>query len=284
MEPDEPITQAKLGPLEQKPFASWRNRLHEIIFESDTLAGKAFDVGLLLVILLSVIVVMLESVVSIRQSHGKLLYGLEWAFTGLFTLEYALRIVCVQRPWRYVFSFYGLIDLLAVVPTYLSLFVSGAQTLLIIRVIRLLRVFLVFKLARFLGEGLQLAVALKASRHKIVVFLSVVLAAVCVMGTLMFLLEGPENGFTSIPQSVYWAIVTMTTVGYGDIAPKTVAGQLFASVVMVMGYGIIAVPTGIVSVELAKAARKVSTQVCQSCLAGGHEADARYCRHCGTKL
>jgi voltage-gated potassium channel len=281
---DKPGFRAHRGAREEKPRTPLGARIHEIIFEADTPSGKAFDVALLMAIVLSVLAVMLDSVGTIRARHGETLYTIEWIFTIVFSIEYLLRLACVRKPWSYALSIYGVIDLLAVVPTYLSLFLAGAQTLLIIRILRLLRIFRVFKLARFLGEGRVLWSALKASRHKIVVFLAGVLGIVCIMGTLMYLIEGPEHGFTSIPRAVYWAIVTMTTVGYGDIAPRTVAGQAIAALVMIMGYAIIAVPTGIVSVEMAQATRKVTTQACPSCSAEGHDPDAAHCKHCGAKL
>jgi len=270
---------------EQKPLSPWRGRLHEIIFEAHTPAGKAFDVALLLAIVLSVIAVMLESVESVRVQYGGLLQGIEWFFTIVFTIEYVLRLITVLHPSRYATSFFGLVDLLAVVPTYISLFVAGAQTLLVIRIIRLLRVFRVFKLTRYLGEARYLTIALRSSRHKVVVFLATVLTLVVIIGTLMYLIEGPTNGFTSIPRSVYWAVVTMTTVGYGDIAPKTVFGQTLAAFVMILGYAIIAVPTGIVSAELVQVSRKQqSPEVCPGCGAEGHDQDADFCKHCGTRL
>jgi voltage-gated potassium channel len=272
---------------EEKPRSPLRARLHEIIFEADTPAGKAFDVVLLLAITLSVAAVMLESVGAIRVEHGKLLYGVEWFFTILFTIEYLVRLACVLHPTRYARSFFGIIDLLAVLPTYLSLVVAGAQSLLVIRVLRLLRVFRIFKLARFLGEARTLTIALRSSRHKIVVFLGAVLSIVIIMGTVMYLVEGPASGFTSIPRSVYWAIVTMTTVGYGDIAPQTVPGQAIAAFVMILGYAIIAVPTGIVSAELVQAAhphKGTAAEACPGCGAEGHDRDAAHCKHCGTRL
>lgn len=263
----------------------WKHRLHEVIFEADTPVGKAFDIALLVCILLSVLAVLLESVDSIRQHYGAALLAAEWLFTALFTLEYGLRLVSVKKPWCYARSFFGIVDLLAIIPTYLSLLVAGAQSLIVIRALRLLRVFRVLKLARFVGEAQRLRYALRRSLRKIVVFLFTVLTLVLVIGSIMYLIEGEEHGFTSIPQSIYWAVVTMTTVGYGDIAPGTWLGKLLASVVMIIGYGIIAVPTGIVSVELASVRQaRISTQACPDCSAEGHDPDAGYCKYCGARL
>ena len=270
------------SPESLKPL-SQRERLHEIIFEADTPIGKAFDVSLLVAILLSVLAVMLESVESIRDSHGSTLRAIEWGFTLIFTFEYLLRLYCVRKPWQYAKSFYGLVDLLSIIPTYLSLIVAGTQSLIVIRALRLLRVFRVFKLAHFVGEEQHLYSALRASRRKITVFIGLVLTLVLIIGSLMYLIEGEEHGFTSIPRSMYWAIVTLTTVGYGDIAPGTVPGQLLASIVMIMGYGIIAVPTGIVTVELSQAGR-LSTRCCPQCSREGHDLDARFCKYCGFDL
>jgi voltage-gated potassium channel len=272
---------------EEPPLSPRRARLHEIIFEADTPAGKAFDVALLLAIALSVAAVMLESVAPIAERYGPQLYLVEWFFTILFTVEYVLRLSCVRYPLRYARSFFGIIDVLAILPTYLSLLIPGAQSLLVIRVFRLLRIFRIFKLTRYLGEAKTLMVALKSSQHKIVVFLGGVLSIVTIMGALMYLIEGPESGFTSIPRGVYWAIVTMTTVGYGDIAPRTVLGQALAAFIMILGYAIIAVPTGIVSAELVQAARDAvgkHTQACPGCGADGHDHDATHCKRCGTRL
>lgn len=267
------------------PPSPWRHRLHEVIFEADTPAGKAFDVLLLVGIVGSVLAVILESVASIRAAYGLPLRVAEWAFTVLFTIEYFLRIASTGRPFRYVFSFFGIIDLLAIVPTYLSIVFVGSQSLAVIRALRLLRVFRVLKLAHFVGEASQLRAALRASTSKIIVFLSVVLTLVLIVAALMYLIEGEENGFESIPHAIYWAIVTLTTVGYGDIAPSTVLGRALASVVMILGYGIIAVPTGIVTVELAQAREgTISTQVCPQCSAEGHDSDARHCKVCGARL
>jgi voltage-gated potassium channel len=263
----------------------WRLRLHDIVFENDTRAGKAFDIALLVCIVLSVLAVLLESVGSIRRAYGTELRAVEWILTLLFTAEYILRLICVSRPSRYIFSFFGMVDLLAVVPTYLSLFLPGTQTLLVIRALRLLRVFRVLKLGHYVVAARALDSALRASRQKIAVFLCSVVTIVIIVGALMYLIEGEENGFTSIPVSIYWAIVTMTTVGYGDIAPKTVLGQLVASALMITGYAVIAVPTGIITVELAQATRQgmIST-ACPGCGRQGHDGDARHCKYCGASL
>jgi voltage-gated potassium channel len=263
----------------------WRSRLHDVVFESETAGGKAFDIAVLVSIVVSVFAVVLESVASIRQTYGNILRVSEWILTLLFTVEYILRLVCVSKPARYAVSFYGMVDLLAIVPTYLSLVLPGTQTLLVIRAIRLLRVFRVLKLGHYIGAGRSLGAALKASRQKITVFLCAVLTIVIIIGSLMYLIEGEANGFTSIPISIYWAIVTMTTVGYGDIAPKTVLGQLVASALMITGYAVIAVPTGIITVELAQAARLglIST-ACPGCGRQGHDMDARHCKYCGSLL
>ena len=270
----------------QRERRDWKDHLHEIIFEADTPEGKAFDVILLIAILLSVIAVMLESVSSIKAEYGTTLYIIEWFFTIIFTLEYIARLVVVTKPWKYAVSFFGIVDLLSIIPTVLSLFIVGAQSLLVIRSIRLLRVFRVFKLARFLGEASQLSSALKASRPKIIVFIGAVFSMTVVLGTAMYMIEGGENGFTSIPKSIYWAVVTLTTVGYGDIAPQTVAGQALATIIMILGYGIIAVPTGIVSSEMSrqKDSHPVNTQSCPHCGKEGHDSDAAYCKRCGGRL
>jgi voltage-gated potassium channel len=266
-------------------MARWRERLHEIIFEAETPEGKAFDVALLVCILASVVTVLLESVGTIRSQHGPLLRGLEWGFTLAFTVEYVLRLICVGKPLRYARSFFGIVDLLAIVPTYLSVFVAGAQSLIVIRALRLLRIFRVLKLVHFVGEARLLRAALYASVRKIIVFLGAVVTIVLIVGSLMYLVEGEASGFTSIPQGMYWAIVTLTTVGYGDIAPQTVTGKLLASIVMIMGYGIIAVPTGIVTVELAQARRiPITTEACPDCGAGGHDNNADFCKFCGARL
>jgi voltage-gated potassium channel len=228
---------------------------------------------------------MLESVSSVQARYGNILRAIEWGFTILFTVEYLARLYVVKYPRRYIFSFLGLVDLFAILPTYLSLFFIGSQYFLAVRTIRLLRVFRIFKLSRYLGEADVLRRALKASRHKITVFLFAVFSIVIIIGTLMYLIEGPERGFTSIPKSIYWAIVTLTTVGYGDITPQTVIGQTLSSLLMITGYGIIAVPTGIVTTELNKAAQNaVSTQVCPNCLREGHDVDAVFCKYCSARL
>lgn len=266
-------------------YPHWQHRLHEIIFEADTRAGKLFDIFLILAIILSVLVVMLDSVASITRAHGNLLLVLEWGFTLLFTLEYLLRLICVKKPLRYAASPLGLVDLLAVLPTYVSLVVPGSQYMMVIRVLRVLRIFRVLKLASYLGEANVLTRALKASRQKIIVFLVTVMTLVIIFGSTMYLIEGTENGFTSIPKSIYWAIVTMTTVGYGDISPKTPLGQFIAAMVMILGYGIIAVPTGIVTSQITRISKKpVSTQTCPVCMAEGHDPDALFCKFCSAQL
>lgn len=267
-------------------FAPWREKLHEIIFESNTPQGKFFDLCLLVAIIFSVIVVMLETVESIATEYGNALRILEWIFTALFTLEFIARIISVKRPLLYLTSPLGLIDLLSILPTYLSIFITGAQALLVIRTLRLIRIFRILKLTRFVGEADVLATALKNSRHKITVFLVVVASLVTIMGSLMYLIEPDEAGFTSIPISIYWAIVTLTTVGYGDIAPITVLGQAIASIIMIVGYGIIAVPTGIVTAEITniKMHEKISNEACPNCSREGHDVDAEYCKFCGYKL
>lgn len=265
--------------------AEWRIRLYEIIFEADTRAGKLFDVILIWCILISILIVFLESIRELGLKYSSIFHLIEWIFTILFSVEYLLRLLSVKKPLRYVFSFYGVIDFLAIIPTYLSLIIAGSQYLLVIRVLRLLRVFRIFKIRPLLAKAELLTRALKASWSKIAVFLFTVLTMIVVIGAVMYVVEGPENGFTSIPTSMYWAIVTMTTVGYGDISPQTPIGQMLASIVMIIGYSIIAVPTGIVTVEIAEASRKsVTTQVCPVCLKEGHDRDAIHCKFCGAKI
>lgn len=263
---------------------SLKERLYEIIFEADTREGKIFDVVLLFVILLSIALVMLESVSSIRYSYSKILKVMEWVITIIFTIEYILRLLIVKKPLRYIFSFYGIIDFLAVIPTYLSILIAGSQSLVVIRILRLLRVFRILKLTRYTQAGRNLLRAMWASREKISVFVFFVLTIVVIFGTVMYLVEGESNGFNSIPQSIYWAIVTLTTVGYGDISPATPLGQLLASVIMIMGYAIIAVPTGIVTAEMLRPSTLQNTQVCPDCLFDRHDDDANFCKKCGAKL
>ena len=274
-----------MDPLSDRPVeGALRARLHRIIFGVKTPAGKAFDVCLLWAILLSVLVVLLESVPTIREQHGLALRIAEWIFTILFTVEYALRLWTVAHVRTYALSFFGIVDLIAIIPTYLSAFIVGPQSLAAVRTIRLLRVFRVLKLVRHLREAHGLMEALSASRPKIVVFLTGVLSIAILFGTLMYLIEGDDAGFTSIPTSIYWAVVTMTTVGYGDIAPRTAFGQLVALTLMILGYAIIAVPTGIVSAEMVRGERAVSSRPCPQCGRMGHEPDAKYCRACGSLL
>ncbi|NVJ61037.1 MAG: ion transporter [Gammaproteobacteria bacterium] len=268
-----------------EPLSPWREKLNEVIFGAETQLGKAFDVVLIVSILLSVLAIMLDSVSSIRLDYGKWLWRIEWFFTIMFTVEYIARLVCVRKPLLYVKSFYGLVDLLSVIPTYLTLFISGAKYMLVIRILRVLRLFRILKLAEYVGEANVLIRALTNSRHKIFVFLYTVLTLVVVFGSLLYVVEGEENGFTSIPKSVYWAIVTLTTVGYGDIAPSTPLGQFIAAAIMIMGYGIIAVPTGIYSAELVRAyTGKENNEACPTCGQSGHDYDADYCKYCGHVL
>ena len=263
---------------------SIKEELYEIVFEADTPSGKLFDLVLLFVILVSVILVMLESVPSIARNYLNILKTSEWIITAIFSIEYALRILIVKKPLRYIFSFYGIIDFLSVIPTYLSLVIVGSHSLAVIRVLRLLRVFRILKLTRYTSAGRTLGRALWASREKISVFIFFVIILVVIIGTIMYLVEGESHGFTSIPRSIYWAVVTLTTVGYGDISPETSLGQFLASIVMILGYAIIAVPTGIVTSELMKPSVKQNTQVCHNCLNETHDFDANYCKKCGTKL
>lgn len=266
------------------PEANWRRKLHEIVFEADTTLGKTFDVVIICLILLSIIVVALDSVKSIRDQFGTQILYVEWFFTVLFSIEYLLRIIAVKRPVRYILSFYGLIDLFAILPTYISLFVPGTQYLLTIRILRFLRIFRILKLSEYMAEANVITDALRASRRKISVFFTAIIALVTVIGSMMYVIEGEEHGFTDIPTSIYWAVVTLTTVGYGDLSPKTALGKTFATFVMLMGYAIIAVPTGIVTAELSRSARRYSTQVCPECHSQEHETDAIHCKYCGAKL
>jgi voltage-gated potassium channel len=261
-----------------------RHRLHRIIFRTDTPAGRRFDLLLIVSIVASVVVVMLDSVAGIVADHGRLLWILEWVFTFFFSVEYLLRLYCSPNPHRYAVSFFGVIDLVSVLPTYLMLFFPAGKFFLIIRLIRILRIFRVLKLVQYIGEADALARALWASRRKITVFLFCVLTLVCVFGAAMYVIEGEQNGFTSIPRSIYWAVVTLTTVGYGDISPRTGPGQFLAAIIMVFGYAIIVVPTGIVSAEMASQGRRGVWRTCPSCACEGHDDDARYCKNCGGAL
>jgi voltage-gated potassium channel len=264
---------------------SLKQSVHQVIFEADTPAGRLFDIALIVFILFSVAVVLLDSIESVHIVHGDLLYRIEWVFTVVFTIEYLLRLWCIQNSVLYARSFYGIVDLLGILPTYLSLVITGAQYMLVIRVLRVLRVFRVLRLVRYVNEASVLTEALKASRRKITMFLFTVLTMVVVFGSLMYLVEGPANGFTSIPKSIYWAVVTLTTVGYGDISPATPLGRFVASIVMIMGYAIIAVPTGIVTMELSEASRRsANTRSCSHCSAEGHQREATYCWRCGSHL
>jgi len=297
-----------------RPDGGWRLRWYQVIFESDTPAGRRFDIALIWAILASIVVVVLDSVAALSQRWGAWFEVAEWGFTLLFTAEFAARLACIDRPRRYVLSFYGLIDLLSVAPTYLAVLVPGLHALIDVRILRLLRIFRIFKLSRYASEMQHLRTAIAASRRKILVFLGFVLMVVLVMGTLMYVVEGAENGYTSIPVAMYWAVTTMTTVGFGDITPKTDLGRLIASLMMLLGWGVLAVPTGIVTAEMsaqrtagdnlaastgggtgnARSARSAAEalhdllhlrhRICRACDAPGHSADARYCRHCGAEL
>ncbi|QDO95590.1 ion transporter [Formosa sediminum] len=281
---------------------NWKNHLHEIIYEADTPAGKLFDLILLVIIIASIVLVMLESVKTIDAKYHDVLNTLEWGITIIFTIEYIARIITVKKPFKYIFSFYGIIDLLSTAPKYLSVIFAGTHALVALRALRLLRVFRILKLGRFLGASNNLVTALKASRAKISVFLFAVIILAVILGTIMYLVEGEENGFTNIPKSVYWCIVTLTTVGFGDIAPNTPLGQFIASLIMVLGYGIIAVPTGIVSAEYSNQTRNpiqpesipthtnnkkninLNSQSCSNCLKSDHRDGAEYCYNCGEPL
>jgi len=285
----------------QNSNSNWKDKLHEIIYEADTPSGKLFDIILLIAILASIILVMLESIKSFDDKYHTFLNISEWVITILFSIEYIARIISVRKPLKYILSFYGIIDLLSTLPKYISLFLAGSHALVALRALRLLRVFRILKLARYLGASNQLANAIKASRAKIAVFLFAVMIAAVIFGTIMYLVEGEDHGFDNIPKSVYWCIVTLTTVGFGDIAPETPLGQLIATIIMILGYGIIAVPTGIVSAEYTKASgdgkSKISeeekkqlekvhlnSQCCINCLAEKHQDGAEFCHKCGCKL
>jgi voltage-gated potassium channel len=268
------------------PKSPLRHKLHEIIYEADTPAGKWFDIILIVCIILSVIAVMLDSVNAISVRYGEWLFYAEWVFTILFTIEYILRLISVTRPIYYATSFFGIVDLLAILPTYIGLFIAGGKYLVVIRLLRILRIFRVLKLTRYVGESRVLIKALRASRRKITIFIFTVLTIVTILGSFMYLIEGEENGFTSIPMSIYWAIVTLTTVGYGDITPQTVLGQFLSVIIMLLGYGIIAVPTGIITVEMTQAFKSDAGNIraCTSCGADNHDEDAVHCKYCGDKL
>ncbi|MAQ90092.1 MAG: ion transporter [Rhodopirellula sp.] len=283
--PEKSVAEA---PPEANKAADWRFRWHEIIFEADTPKGKAFDIGLLVTIVASILIVMLQSVSTINREYGNILNIADWIITIGFSIEYALRIACVRRPWRYIFSFWGIVDLLSVLPSYVALVIPGSHYLSVVRVLRLIRIFRIFKLNSYIQESRVLLEALKAARPKIVVFLLVVMSLILVMGTTVYVIENfadDSSEFTSIPKAIYWAIVTITTVGYGDIAPQTVLGQTIAAIAMILGYAIIIVPSGIFSVEIIAASKaQTNTQVCLTCSKEGHDDDASYCKYCGSKL
>ena len=272
--------------MQKDPGQSWRMKLHETIYESNTVAGKTFDVALLVCIIGSIIVVTLDSVVVYHRKFGDFFYVLEWIFTILFTIEYILRLISINRPLKYVFSVLGLIDLLAIIPSYLSIFFVGAQSLLVLRALRLLRIFRIFKLTHFLTEMEFLKTAIFISIKKISIFMLVVFMMVIILGSIMYLVENGENGFNSIPDSIYWGIVTITTVGYGDISPVTPLGKFIASIMMFIGYGIIAVPTGIITTDIALTVRnkKHGHEACPNCGKEGHDQDAKFCKYCGSVL
>ncbi|MFD1096527.1 ion transporter [Salegentibacter chungangensis] len=270
-----------------KTQPDWKSKLHEIIYEADTPAGKLFDIVLLIIILLSIVLVMLESVASLYSKYHDTFYIAEWVITIIFSIEYILRIISINRPRHYIFSFYGIIDFLSTIPSYLTFFMGGFNFLFSVRALRLLRIFRILKISRYVGESNKLVGALKNSKAKIFVFLFAVLVITVIMGTVMYMIEGPEHGFTSIPLSIYWCIVTLTTVGFGDIHPVTPLGQFVASIIMIIGYGVIAVPTGIVSAEYSKSMQPkpaTNTQVCPNCAEDKHPDKAQYCHKCGYKL
>jgi len=282
-----PVSHDSDAHLLGKPAAGWRRQVFNVVFESDTRAGRLFDIVLIAAILLSVAAVLADSVASVAQRHGAMLTVLEWIFTVLFTLEYIARLACVERPMRYARSFYGIVDLVAILPTYLAAFFPDAALLIDVRILRLLRIMRIFKMTAYLVEYRLLAQAMAASRRKIMVFLSVVVMIVLIIGTLMYVFEGPKHGFTSIPYAIYWAISTISTVGYGDVVPRTDIGRALASFMMLVGWGILAVPTGIVSAEMTAQhirARRLRATRCRECGCDDHEDDAGYCRICGAKL
>jgi voltage-gated potassium channel len=272
--------------MEKDHEQAWRTKLHDTIYESNTKAGKAFDIALLVFIFASILVVMLDSIGHYHKTYGHIFYILEWIFTALFTIEYILRLVSIKKPLQYVFSPLGIIDLLAIIPSYLSILFAGAQSLLVLRALRLLRIFRIFKLTHFLTEMEFLKIALTTSLKKISIFMLAVFTMVIILGSVMYLVENGRNGFDSIPDSIYWGIVTITTVGYGDISPVTAWGKFIASIMMFIGYGIIAVPTGIITTDIAIAARnkKHGTESCPGCGKEGHDRDAKFCKYCGSAL
>lgn len=264
---------------------SWKYQLYRIIFESDTPSGKAFDIILIIFILCSSLLVMVESIEILREAYGTIMLVLEWFFISVFTLEYILRVICAKHRLKYVISFFGIVDLLAILPVFISIFVPAANFLIIVRVFRLLRLFRILKMVRYVEESGILLRALLASRPKIIVFIITIFSIISIVGSLMYVIEGPENGFSSIPESMYWAIVTISTVGYGDISPQTSPGKFLASLLMIIAYGILAVPTGIISFELAQEAKRPSNnKICSNCNTKGHRADSVFCSKCGERL
>lgn len=272
--------------IKKEDFSPFKEKMHELIFEADTPHGKTFDIALIIAILASVLVVMLESVESYDAKYHQIFDILEWILTAFFTIEYILRLYIVYRPMKYALSFFGLVDLLSILPSYLSFFIAGSESLMVIRILRLLRVFRIFKLAKFTREGQIIMIAMKKSYKKILVFLTFILLLVTIFGSIMYIIEvdHPDTGFDSIPRSIYWAIVTLTTVGYGDIAPHTPLGQFLAAIVMMLGYAVIAVPTGIVTAELTNTKEQHNTQACRFCAVEGHDDEAEYCYMCGEEL
>lgn len=272
--------------IDQKINDNWQNVLYNIIFKADTTSGKSFDIGLIVIIALSVITVIINTVDNIEKEYGNILHISEWVFTIIFTIEYILRLICCKRPVAYARSFFGIVDLFAILPTYISAFLPGSHILIVIRILRVLRIFRVLKLVKFIDESDLLLDALRSSRRKITVFLFSVITIVIIFGSVMYIVETPESGFTNIPLSIYWAVVTLTTVGYGDVTPQTHLGKALAMIIMIMGYGILAVPTGIVTAEMTKAMghRKVASNICEGCGYRWHDDDAVYCKHCGNTL
>jgi voltage-gated potassium channel len=271
---------------EQKENNNWRDVLYDIIFKADTTAGKSFDIAIIVIIALSVVTVIINTVDVIENNYGKILHIAEWVFTIIFTIEYILRLICCRRPVAYARSFFGIVDLFAILPTYISLFLPSSHVLVVIRILRVLRIFRVLKLVKYIGESELLMDALRSSRRKITVFLFSVVTIVIIFGSIMYIVETPESGFTNIPQSIYWAVVTLTTVGYGDITPQTHIGKAISMVIMVMGYGILAVPTGIVTAEITRSMghNKVTSNICEGCGYRWHDDDAVYCKHCGNTI